>query len=271
MSGGPVLRNSKWKKGHESKNKTPRANHFFAVQISDCQVSIKIQKHVSSLSVVVTFQFWADRGSSPQRSQDHIGAGTRVEQRPGVSINSPHHTGSCTPVQPRGFGQVLEETVRVFSTSRLQTQQLDLHLEQVGHFDNKVIYASVKEESEGTEHLNHLSKSLRERCQTAGLTLIDGDRFTPHVTLLKLSKDPSLNRKGIKAVASHLYEKHVDCVFGRQVVESVQLLSMTDPKDEKGYYALKGEFHFGTAAAADEIRTAARLDQRRCSTTKLPC
>lgn len=229
---------------------------------------------MSSLSVAVIFQFLADRGSSPQRSQDHIGAGTRVEQRPGVSINSPHHAGSCTPVQPRGFGQViyvyvaqqcrqsatvhlsltranqvLEETVRVFSTSRLQTQQLDLHLEQVGHFDNKVIYASVKEESEGTEHLNHLSKSLRERCQTAGLTLIDGDRFTPHVTLLKLSKDPSLNRKvkknkiafggirefgklslikfcfssffgfsqGIKAVASHLYEKHVDCVFGRQV------------------------------------------------------
>jgi 2'-5' RNA ligase len=91
--------------------------------------------------------------------------------------------------------QVLEETVRVFSTSRLQTQQLDLHLAQVGHFDNKVIYASVKEESEGTEHLIHLSKSLRERCQTAGLTLIDGDRFTPHVTLLKLSKDPRLNRK----------------------------------------------------------------------------
>lgn len=22
---------------------------------------------------------------------------------------------------------------------------------------------------------------------------------------------------------------------------------MTDPKDEKGYYALKGEFHFGTS------------------------
>jgi len=31
-----------------------------------------------------------------------------------------------------------------------------------------------------------------------------------------------------------------------QVVKSVQLLSMTDPKDEEGYYALKGEFHFGT-------------------------
>jgi hypothetical protein len=126
MSGGPVLRNSKWKKRHASKNKTPRANHFFAVQISDCQVSIKIQKHMSSLSVVVTFQFLADRGSSPQRSQDHIGAGTRVEQRPGVSINSPHHAGSCTPVQPRGFGQV----IYVCYTAGGSNQQLSICLWQ---------------------------------------------------------------------------------------------------------------------------------------------
>lgn len=38
-----------------------------------------------------------------------------------------------------------------------------------------------------------------------------------------------------------------EILFWWQVVESVQLLSMTDPKDEKGYYALKGEFHFGTS------------------------
>ena len=130
----------------------------------------------------------------------------------------------------------MEETVRHFSTTQ---QQLDLHLEEIGHFDNKVIYARVKKESEGVEHLNHLSKSLRDGCQTAGITLIDGDRFTPHVTLLKMSNDTQLYRKvffslwrcalcenclisvsfsqGIKAVASHLYEKHVDCIFGRQV------------------------------------------------------
>ncbi|XP_046462555.1 A-kinase anchor protein 7-like isoform X1 [Daphnia pulex] len=252
MSGGPVLRNSKWKKGHESKNKTPRANHFFAVQISDCQ----IVEAVHNVHRTILEQ-------EPELSSALVSPSTLHITLAVAHLSSPEDLVRAN--------QVLEETVRVFSTSRLQTQQLDLHLAQVGHFDNKVIYANVKEESEGTEHLIHLSKSLRERCQTAGLTLIDGDRFTPHVTLLKLSKDPSLNRKGIKAVASHLYEKHVDCVFGRQVVESVQLLSMTDPKDEKGYYALKGEFHFGTAAAADEIRTAARLDQRRCSTTKLPC
>ncbi|XP_046445762.1 A-kinase anchor protein 7-like [Daphnia pulex] len=210
MSGGPVLRNSKWKKGHASKNKTPRANHFFAIQILDCQ----IVEAVHNVHRTILEQ-------EPELSSALVSPSTLHITLAVAHLSSPEDLVRAN--------QVLEETVRVFSTSRLQTQQLDLHLAQVGHFDNKVIYASVKEESEGTEHLNHLSKSLRERCQTAVLiTLIDGDRFTPHVTLLKLSKDPSLNRKGIKAVASHLYEKHVDCVFGRQVVESVQLLSMTD-------------------------------------------
>ena len=91
--------------------------------------------------------------------------------------------------------QVLEETVRLFSSTRLPTQQLDLHLAEIGHFDNKVIYARVKEESEGAAHLNHLSKSLRDGCRTAGITLIDGDRFKPHVTILKISQDPQLYRK----------------------------------------------------------------------------
>lgn len=148
---------------------------------------------------------------------------------------------------PSRANQVLQESVRDFS-ARLQSPQLDIHLAQMGHFNNKVIYARIKEESDGAEHLNHLWKSLRDGCQTAGISLIDGDRFTPHVTLLKMSKDPRLRRKvrnsplahyeiwfwlgenlflsqGIKAVASHLYEKHLDCVFGRQVTNIHQLRS----------------------------------------------
>jgi hypothetical protein len=47
-------------------------------------------------------------------------------------------------------------------------------------------------------------------------------------------------------VPNQLIFPRLKILFWWQVVESVQLLSMTDPKDEKGYYALKGEFHFGT-------------------------
>ena len=125
----------------------------------------------------------------------------------------------------------MEESVKLFSSSQ------HLEMAQVGHFNNKVVYARAMDER---GWLDRLWKSLRHGCQAAGIPLIDKDTFTPHVTILKLSRDRLLYRKvivqprgkrnkekkilyfclfsqGIKAVASHLYESHVDRVFGRQV------------------------------------------------------
>ncbi|KAI9559913.1 hypothetical protein GHT06_013920 [Daphnia sinensis] len=229
------------------KIKTPRAaapNHFFAVRISDCQI---VQAVHNVHSTILEQEPVLKKALVPP-STLHI------------TLAVAHLSTTEDVVKAN---QVLQESVRLFS-ARLPNSQLDIHLAQMGHFNNKVIYARIKEESDGAEHLNHLWKSLRDGCQTAGISLIDGDRFTPHVTLLKMSKDPRLRRKGIKAVASHLYEKHVDCVFGRQVVESVQLLSMTDPKDDEGYYALKGEFHFGTIFKP--IEPIDEADGEKCTT-----
>ena len=54
-----------------------------------------------------------------------------------------------------------------------------------------------QEEDEGKafNHLTTLTKILRERCRLQEIHLIDDDSFTPHLTLLKLSKDPQLRRK----------------------------------------------------------------------------
>lgn len=90
----------------------------------------------------------------------------------------------------------MEDSVKFFlSGLPSPSQQLDIHLAQVGHFNNKVIYAGIHQE--GVNHLNFLWKSLSDGCRSAGLSLIDADRFSPHVTLLKLSKDPKLRRKVI--------------------------------------------------------------------------
>lgn len=45
----------------------------------------------------------------------------------------------------------------------------------------------------------------------------------------------------------------IENLFNTQIVESVQLLSMTEPKDDYGYYALKGEFHFGKALESNVL------------------
>ena len=39
-----------------------------------------------------------------------------------------------------------------------------------------------------------------------------------------------------------------------QVIESVELLSMTDAKDDRGYYAMKGKFHFGMECQTKDAR-----------------
>ena len=138
----------------------------------------------------------------------------------------------------------MEQSVQTIS-SKLPSDALhfEIHVAQLGHFKNKVIYARVQEDNDGIHYLTAIWESLRDGCRTAGIVLIDSDRFTPHITLLKLSKDPTLYRKvnekiletsnrlnstlilyrliylqGIKAVAPHLYESHVERQFGRQVV-----------------------------------------------------
>lgn len=82
----------------------------------------------------------------------------------------------------------MEESVKLFSSSQ------HLEMAQVGHFNNKVVYARVMDER---GWLDRLWKSLRHGCQAAGIPLIDGDTFTPHVTILKLSRDRLLYRKVI--------------------------------------------------------------------------
>ena len=70
-----------------------------------------------------------------------------------------------------------------------------LRFGQLGHFDGAVIFAGLHpEEKEGGNHLTQLSACLMDGCRAANIHLID-DRFHPHVTLLKLSKDPQLRRQ----------------------------------------------------------------------------
>ena len=56
--------------------------------------------------------------------------------------------------------------------------------------------------------------------------------FTPHLTVAKLSKD---RRHSIKNISEDLYS---DCTIirGEDKIEQVELLSMTEKKDETGYY-----------------------------------
>lgn len=87
--------------------------------------------------------------------------------------------------------------------------------------------------------------------ESFNIEIIDKKKFNPHVTILKLSKDPKLWKKGIKHVDSSLYNEFKDEHFGTEIVKSLQLLDMRR-KDNNGYYYCCKEVLFDNSNDAEE-------------------
>lgn len=58
--------------------------------------------------------------------------------------------------------------------------------------------------------------------------------YIPHLTVAKTSK--TSGRKRVKVIDPECYEKYKHDCFGVQPVNTLELLSMTLPADEQGYY-----------------------------------
>lgn len=75
---------------------------------------------------------------------------------------------------------------------------------------------------------------VRETFAANELIGTDDKKFTPHLTIAKTTK--TSGRKRVKKIEPASYEKHKDEVFGTQIINSLELLSMTLPPDKQGYY-----------------------------------
>ncbi|GFG35172.1 hypothetical protein Cfor_12748 [Coptotermes formosanus] len=110
-----------------------------------------------------------------------------------------------------------------------------LHFRGLNTFQNKVLFASIQE-SEALEELEMMATDLETSFQELTGSPTAKKEFKPHLSIVKLSKDFKLRRKGISKISSSLYSDMSDIVFGSQAVRGVQLLSMNKPKDGNGYY-----------------------------------
>lgn len=127
-----------------------------------------------------------------------------------------------------------------------------LHFSGLKTFQNKVLFASVQE-SEALEELQMMATNLETSLQELTGSPTAKKEFKPHLTIMKLSKDFTLRRKGISKICSSLYSDMSDMVFGSQVVQGVQLLSMNKPKDSNGYYYCSHQVTFDvTCPVADD-------------------
>lgn len=94
----------------------------------------------------------------------------------------------------------------------------------------------------------------------------DSDKaFVPHLTIAKMSKVPvrktkwkmhkkqkknkSEEEKDIRGIAPSAYAELVDTEFGSQTIKGLELLSMTAPPTEDGYYYCYEKYSFNSCSA----------------------
>ena len=78
-----------------------------------------------------------------------------------------------------------------------------------------------------------LLEIVRSVFEANGLPPTDTREFKPHLTLAKVSK---ATRRGVRRIDSSAYAEHCETDFGTETVKGLELLSMTEPIDEDGYY-----------------------------------
>ena len=62
---------------------------------------------------------------------------------------------------------------------------------------------------------------------------------------MKLSRAPSLRKKGVRRIKSELYKAYSNGLFGEQIMDGLQLCSINKPKSPEGYYYKAEEVLFG--------------------------
>ncbi|XP_076086469.1 A-kinase anchor protein 7-like [Mytilus galloprovincialis] len=112
---------------------------------------------------------------------------------------------------------------------------LILDVKDIGNFDNKVVYAKVQED-ESLSRVARLSDILETCCQTYDVPQFDVSPFNPHISIARLSRLKSKQRKIVKTIEPSSYIHYMNTQFGTQLVTCLQLCSMKEEMDVDGYY-----------------------------------
>uniref|UniRef100_T1IM56 A-kinase anchor protein 7-like phosphoesterase domain-containing protein n=1 Tax=Strigamia maritima TaxID=126957 RepID=T1IM56_STRMM len=134
----------------------------------------------------------------------------------------------------------LMETFQQKLRERNDLRKLFLTVQGLDHFRNQVVFAKVKND-ENFAQLEKLADTVVSCFEESKMVIKDHEKFTPHLTLAKLSKAPLLRTKRIKAISRDSYADFAEDTFGVEEVDSVQLLSMSKRKAEDGYYYCQKE------------------------------
>ncbi|KAG8223384.1 hypothetical protein J437_LFUL002629 [Ladona fulva] len=155
------------------------------------------------------------------------------------------HITLCTLHLPKnGDIRRAKSALRTLETNmkeNLIKDPISLKFKGIGSFKNEVVFAKI-ETGEPLTRFKDLHINLVEALEDEGL--IVKDKFEPHLTIMKMSKDRFLRKKKIFKIPKDLYEEHNEMHFGDQIVKGVQLLKMGYRSPDE-YYQCYHHFDLG--------------------------
>ena len=127
----------------------------------------------------------------------------------------------------------------------LQNSALTITFSGLDHFNHQVLYVKALR---GEEVLKSVVNIIRETFTNEGIPSTDHREFSPHLTVMILSRKPTLRRKGIKKIPGESYASWVDMSFGKETVNALHLCSMNKKKEKDGFYKCEATVTFNDAA-----------------------
>lgn len=156
-----------------------------------------------------------------------------------IKVPTLHITLAVTHLANENEVDVVRKSLQDWGSENIESfvkNPITLNFKGINTFSGRVAYLNL-EQCENYDRVCDLANDMKNILQNNGFPEDTKDgKYTPHLTILKVRKDTpkGFTKKDYKKEFELL--KKCDDHFGSQLVSHVQLLSMTDPKDEKGYY-----------------------------------
>ncbi len=156
----------------------------------------------------------------------------------------------------------------------LLPRNVHLLLNGVDNFKDRLVYIKVAP----IAALSKLVGLLIERLQAAGVrTPGNHSEYTPHVTIVKMSRPMQRELSNVRIAGQALYSKFQDKIMGKQQLKSIDLCSMTAPKQDDGFFLrlhtisnslvhLLPSFQPPLLQAVNALTTHGKLSEREKST-----
>ncbi|KAK9411580.1 A-kinase anchor protein 7 isoform gamma [Crotalus adamanteus] len=136
----------------------------------------------------------------------------------------------------------------------LQGKPLNLSFQGTDHFRNQIGFVKLTE-NDNTSTLLKTAEIVKKIFQEKGI-IIDDKVLKPHLTFMKLSKSPKLQKQGVKRIDPSMFADFKSHYFGDEPMNRLDLCSMLKKKQPNGYYHCESSIVVGKSPETALVKEA---------------